>query len=104
VLLDTATGKTWLLHRSADGNAAWAPVRRLDTDKPARQWREAEKQRAAEALDEERAKVAVLQAEVEREAARRRAQPQERDQARRALEEAQRRLRELHKGLQPPPT
>jgi hypothetical protein len=85
VLVDTATGKSWVLHRGGDGSAAWLPALRIDSDKEARQWREAETRRAAEALDEERAKVAVLQAEVERAAARRRVQLQERDQARRAL-------------------
>jgi hypothetical protein len=39
VLLDTATGKTWLLHPSADERRpAWLPVQRIDDPKQAEDW------------------------------------------------------------------
>jgi hypothetical protein len=41
VLLDTMTGKTWLLCSPADGNpagAVWLPTRRIDDPKEACQW------------------------------------------------------------------
>jgi hypothetical protein len=109
VLVDTATGKTWVLHRGGDGSAAWLPARRIDSDKEARQWREADKARGAAAADEQRAKDDVLrQAQAERDAVLREAQrlrdaqQQQREDALRALEEAQRRLRDLEQK-QPPP-
>jgi hypothetical protein len=32
VLLETATGKTWVLNQALDGSSVWLPVRRLDTE------------------------------------------------------------------------
>jgi hypothetical protein len=98
LLVDTAAGKTWELVRGSDGRAAWIPARKLGSDKEARQWLGAEKERAA---DQERAKAAALRAEAKREAARPRDLSQEHDLALRALEAAQRRLRELERKATP---
>src|SRR5436190_22336137 len=39
VLVETTTGKTWLLHHSADGHsAAWLPAERIDDPKTAQAW------------------------------------------------------------------
>jgi hypothetical protein len=44
VLLETTSGKTWMLHHSVDGTrSVWLPARRLDHDDEARQWVEKEK-------------------------------------------------------------
>jgi hypothetical protein len=45
VLVETTTGRAWLLSRSADGRAAWLSVERLDTPEKARAWR-AEQEKA----------------------------------------------------------
>lgn len=45
VLLETATGKTWTLHRSAiDGNSVWLPATRLDSLQDIERWRNREKE------------------------------------------------------------
>lgn len=38
VLLDTKSGKTWLLTRSVDGHSVWLPVRRIDSEQDAELW------------------------------------------------------------------
>ena len=39
VMVETATGKTWLLHHSADGStSAWLPAERIDDCDEARKW------------------------------------------------------------------
>ncbi len=39
VMVETATGKTWLLHHSADGStSAWLPAERIDDSDEARKW------------------------------------------------------------------
>jgi hypothetical protein len=44
VLLDTTTGKTWILSHSVDGTAVWLPLRRIDSEREAHEWLEREKQ------------------------------------------------------------
>jgi hypothetical protein len=104
VLLDTATGQTWVLRRTP--GAAWVPAQKLDSDEAVREWLEREKvveRLAAEVeLERQRARQAAERLEALR---RQLAQPEgapevrqlqhERDRALRALEEAERRLREL---------
>jgi hypothetical protein len=65
LLLDTATGKTWDLGRSADGRAAWLPTRRLESEKDVQQWLDQQRQRGAARLELQRAKDR-LAAEVAR--------------------------------------
>jgi hypothetical protein len=48
VLLETATGKTWVLNQALDGSSVWLPVRRLDTEEEVHQWMKAERARSAE--------------------------------------------------------
>jgi hypothetical protein len=43
VLLDTRSGKTWVLTHSAEGQAVWLPARRIDSEEEARDWRQREK-------------------------------------------------------------
>lgn len=39
VMVETTTGKTWLLHHSADGStSAWLPADRIDDSDEARKW------------------------------------------------------------------
>jgi len=43
VLLDTKSGKTWVLTRSVEGQSVWLPVRRIDSEEEARDWQQREK-------------------------------------------------------------
>jgi len=43
VLLDTKSGKTWVLTRSVEGQSVWLPVRRIDSEEEARDWQERDK-------------------------------------------------------------
>jgi hypothetical protein len=43
-MLETPTGKTWILSHSVDGTAVWLPVRWIDGEREAREWLEREKQ------------------------------------------------------------
>jgi hypothetical protein len=111
VLLDTATGKTWVLVRSGV-SAVWVPARRLESDKDVQRWQEENQQRGSQRekarAEELQAREAELRAELQ--ALRARAQAQE-EQARRREEEARRAveqvLRQLEKKLrqekEPPP-
>jgi hypothetical protein len=92
VLLDTATGKTWVLHRPRDGRAVWLPAQRVDSEEDAKKLLEQERARG-----QEKAQALERELEAARAAAddlRREAEVQ-REEARRALLEAQRRLQEL---------
>ena len=51
VLLDTKSGKTWVLTRSVEGQSVWLPVRRIDSEEEARDWQKQEK-KTKEALGE----------------------------------------------------
>jgi hypothetical protein len=115
VLLDTASGKTWVLRRAADGGAVWVPARRLDSEKGARAWLEEERAKGTALQDQERARRAALEdrgrvraEEAEKEAQRLRMQEMlrraqlDRERARTALEEAERRVRQLDQELKSP--
>jgi hypothetical protein len=39
VLVDTRSGKTWVLHRSVQGDSVWLPAKRLDSQEEALRWR-----------------------------------------------------------------
>ena len=104
VLLDTATGKTWLLQPGGQGRAVWVPARRLDSDKEVQGWQEEHQDRGAQrekAREEEQralqAREAALRAELE--ALQQRARAQE-EQARRREEEARRAVEEVLRQLQ----
>src|SRR3954453_23966432 len=43
VLLDTKSGKTWVLTRSIDGESVWLPARRIDSPEEAQDWRQMQK-------------------------------------------------------------
>jgi hypothetical protein len=43
VLLDTKSGKTWVLTHSVKGQSVWLPARRIDSEEEARDWQEREK-------------------------------------------------------------
>jgi hypothetical protein len=43
VLLDTKSGKTWVLTRSVEGQSVWLPARRIDSEEEAREWLDREK-------------------------------------------------------------
>ena len=43
VLLDTKTGKTWVLTHSVQGQSVWLPAKRIDSEEEAREWREYQK-------------------------------------------------------------
>ncbi len=48
VLLDSGTGKTWVLAQAMDGSSVWVPAKRLDTEEEMHQWLKGERERAAE--------------------------------------------------------
>src|SRR5262245_31311808 len=48
VLLDTKSGKTWVLTRAVDGESVWLPAKRIDSPDEAKDWRLEQKHRAKE--------------------------------------------------------
>src|SRR5262245_55672529 len=44
VLLETKSGKTWVLRRSVEGDAVWLPAKRIDSPEEAHRWREREEE------------------------------------------------------------
>jgi hypothetical protein len=50
VLLDTRSGKTWVLMRSFDGEHVWLPAKRIDSPDEARDWRKEQKRSAEERI------------------------------------------------------
>jgi hypothetical protein len=44
VLLETKSGKTWVLQRSVEGESAWLPAKRLDSDDDILNWRKRERE------------------------------------------------------------
>jgi hypothetical protein len=108
VLLDTVSGKTWVLRQAGNGGAVWLPVHRLDSEKDAREWLERERAQKAAQHDQERDLRTALEvrARARAEQAHNEAQRlqwqemlhrarQDWERARKALEDTERRLREL---------
>jgi hypothetical protein len=96
VLVDTVSGKTWVqVH--ADGRAVWLPARRIDSDKEADAWRQEERDRFRDRRHLEKKEKAELEHLIQDE--RQKAAQAEAD-ARRALEEAKRRLEDLERQRQ----
>jgi hypothetical protein len=59
VLVETATGRTWLLNRSVDGlRTAWLPIERIDTPEKARTWwiEQEEQRQRLKKIEEQRRK------------------------------------------------
>ena len=56
VLLDTKTGKTWVLTRSVDGESVWLPAKRIDSDIEAHDYREYQKKMRTRLVDLENVK------------------------------------------------
>ena len=48
VLVDTKSGKTWVLSRAVDGEPVWLPAKRIDSPEEAREWRIGQKKIAAQ--------------------------------------------------------
>jgi len=44
VLLETKSGKTWVLRRSVEGDAAWLPAKRIDSHEEGNRWRQREEE------------------------------------------------------------
>jgi hypothetical protein len=44
VLLDTKSGKTWVLTQSMERQSIWLPARRIDSEDEARDWQQREEQ------------------------------------------------------------
>jgi hypothetical protein len=44
VLLETKSGKTWVLGRSVEGHAVWLPAKRIESHEEALQWRQREEE------------------------------------------------------------
>jgi hypothetical protein len=55
VLLDTKSGKTWVLTQSVEGHSVWLPARRIDVEEEALRWQEREKK--VKAIQAERNKA-----------------------------------------------
>jgi len=51
ILLETTTGKTWVMTQGVDGDSAWLPAQKLESEDAARQWLAKERQRV-EAMTE----------------------------------------------------
>jgi hypothetical protein len=101
VLLDTATGKTWVLQPRGPSGAVWVPARRLDSEQDVQKWRAEQQERGAEEKARREAEIRLHQAREARlrdelEKLRQEAQRQ-REAAIRAAQEAEQRLRELEK-------
>jgi len=45
ILLETTTGKTWLMTQSVDGDSVWLPAQKLESEEAARRWLAKERQR-----------------------------------------------------------
>jgi hypothetical protein len=58
VLLETTTGRTWVLAQSVEGTSVWLPAHRLDSDEQLHEWLKLERERAAtrDAMQREMAK------------------------------------------------
>jgi hypothetical protein len=44
VLLETKSGKTWVLHRSVQGDSVWLPAKRIDSHDEVLRWRQREEE------------------------------------------------------------
>ena len=44
VLLETKSGKTWVLRRSVEGDAVWLPAKRIDSHEEGNRWRQREEE------------------------------------------------------------
>jgi len=53
ILVETSSGKTWEMTRSAEGQVVWLPCKRIDSEKEAEEWRQIEN-RKRQQLEEER--------------------------------------------------
>jgi hypothetical protein len=40
VLLDTKSGKTWVLAHFVEGESVWLPAKRIDSEQEAKEWKE----------------------------------------------------------------
>ena len=45
ILLDSRTGQSWVMTQGAEGDAAWLPAQKIDSEDAAHQWRAKERQR-----------------------------------------------------------
>ena len=54
VLLDTKSGKTWVLTRAVDGESVWLPAKRIESADEARDWRMMQKRIAEDRALKER--------------------------------------------------
>jgi hypothetical protein len=50
VLVDTKSGRTWVLTRAVDGESVWLPAQRIETLEEARNWRVAQKRLGEERI------------------------------------------------------
>jgi hypothetical protein len=44
VLLETKSGKTWVLRRSVEGHSVWLPAKRIDSEEDGLRWRQREEE------------------------------------------------------------
>lgn len=54
ILLDTTSGKTWVMTQGVDGDSAWLPAQKLDTNEAAQEWLAKERKRAEGITDVQR--------------------------------------------------
>jgi hypothetical protein len=52
ILVDSSSGKTWEMTRSAEGQVVWLPCKRIDSEKEAEEWRQVENKKRQQ-LEEE---------------------------------------------------
>ena len=70
ILLDTGTGRTWVMNQGVNGDSAWLPSQKFDNEETARQWLATERQRA-EATTALQRELANRLEEMQRDMARR---------------------------------
>jgi hypothetical protein len=56
VLLDTKSGKTWVLNRSVEGESVWLPAKRIDSEIQAKEWRQEQQYISKELAEREKKK------------------------------------------------
>lgn len=62
ILVETTTGKTWVMTQGIDGDSTWLPTQRLESAEAASQWLPKERQRAEAMTEVQREMARKLEA------------------------------------------
>lgn len=94
MMVETQTGKSWVLHRGPGGVFAWLPIRRIDSEQDAAKIMEHEKTRERE-LDEDR----ELLRKRQQDAQQRQQQIQQQQRRQQQLQQRQRELQQEQEAI-----